>query len=182
MNEQLLLEHVRRGAPVSRPDLARLSGLSKPTVTQALASLERDGLVHVAGHRTGVRGPAAVLYELRPDAGFVLGLDVGREYIRGVLADLSGAVRAKLSRRASTASARGRVGELKTLSDELMKAAGVRRSKVILQTVVGSPGVFDPSRGALRVAANLPGWEQPRVLTELRRLFGDATVIENDVD
>src|SRR5579872_4160543 len=83
MNEQLLLEEVRRSSPVSRPDLARLTGLSKPTVTQSLAGLERDGLVQAAGRRTGVRGPAAVLYELRPDAGFVLGLDVGRLYLRG---------------------------------------------------------------------------------------------------
>lgn len=32
------------------------------------------------------------------------------------------------------------------------------------------------------MAGNLPGWEQPVVLTELRRLFGRATVVENDVD
>src|SRR5579862_7603937 len=92
MNEQLMLEQVRREAPLSRPDLARLSGLSKPTVALAIEGLERAGLVQVAGHRTGVRGPAALLYELRPDAGYVLGLDVGREYIRGALSDLSGAV------------------------------------------------------------------------------------------
>lgn len=182
LNEQLLLEQVRQSAPLSRPDLARLSGLSKPTVALALASLERDGLVQVAGHRTGVRGPTAVLYEIRREAGFVLGLDVGREYIRGALADLSGAVRAKVSRRAPTASARGRVSELVALADELMRTAGVRRSKVILQTVIASPGVVDPARGALTMAGNFPGWEQPMVLTELRRVFGRATAIENDVD
>jgi predicted NBD/HSP70 family sugar kinase len=182
LNEQLLLQHVRRAAPLSRPDLARLSGLSKPTVTLALAGLERDGLVQAAGHRTGVRGPAAVLYELRPEAAFVLALDVGREYIRGAVADLGGGVRAKLSRRASTASARARVGELAALAEELKRAAGLRRSRAVLQTVVGSPGVVDPSRGALRMASNLPGWERPLVVTELRRLLGPATVIENDVD
>jgi predicted NBD/HSP70 family sugar kinase len=63
-----------------------------------------------------------------------------------------------------------------------MDAAAIRRKRVLLQTVVGSPGVVDPARGALRLASNLPGWEQPHVLTELRRLLGPATVIENDVD
>jgi len=182
MNEQLLLEEVRRSSPVSRPDLARLTGLSKPTVTQSLAGLERDGLVQAAGRRTGVRGPAAVLYELRPDAGFVLGLDVGRLYLRGALVDLAGNVRAKLSRRASTTSGRGRVVELAALADELLRAERIRPSRVLLQTVIGSPGVIDPVRGALTMAANFPGWEQPEVLRELRRLFGDATVVENDVD
>ena len=182
MNEQLLLERVRESAPVSRPELARATGLSKPTVALALSSLERDGLVRVAGYRTGVRGPSAVLYELRPEAGFVLGLDVGREYIRGALADLTGAVRAKVSRRAQTSSARGRIKELASLAGDLMRNAGAPRSRVLLQTVIGSPGVFDPVRGALSMAGNLPGWEAPAVLTELRRAFGEATVIENDVD
>jgi predicted NBD/HSP70 family sugar kinase len=182
LNEQLLLEEVRRGGPLSRPDLARLTGLSKPTVALALANLERDRLVQVAGRRTGVRGPAAALYELRREGGFVLGLDIGREYMRGALADLSGAVRAKISRRVSAGSARSRVSELASLRDDLMDTAAVRRSKVILQTVVGSPGVFDPERGALTMAGNIPGWERPGVLTELRRVFGRETAVENDVD
>src|SRR5271165_1379679 len=89
MNEQMLLQQVRAAGPISRADLARVSGLSKPTVAVALANLEHDGLVRVAGPRTGVRGPAALLYEVRPEAGYVLGLDVGREFLRGALADLT---------------------------------------------------------------------------------------------
>jgi predicted NBD/HSP70 family sugar kinase len=181
MNEQLLLEQVRYSSPLSRAELARISGLSKPTVALALANLEQDGLVRVAGHRTGVRGPAAVLYEVRPEAGYVLGLDIGREYIRGALADLSGAVRAKASQKVHSPTTQGRLTELAALGDALTASAGLTRSKVT-QTVIGSPGVYDPDREALTMARNLPGWEQPVVLTELRRLFGRTTVVENDVD
>jgi predicted NBD/HSP70 family sugar kinase len=183
MNEQLLLDRVRQSGPLSRSDLVRMSGLSKPTVALGLSSLERDELVQVVGSRTGSRGPAAALYELRREAGFVLGLDVGREYVRGALADLGGVVRAKESRRASTASARHRIEELACLSDDLLRTAGVRRAHAILHTVVGSPGIVDPGRGALALAGgNLPGWERPEVLAELRRRFGESTAIENDVD
>jgi predicted NBD/HSP70 family sugar kinase len=181
MNEQLLLEQVRLDGSLSRAELARISGLSKPTVALALANLEHDGLVRVAGHRTGVRGPAAVLYEIRPEAGYVLGLDIGREFIRGALADLSGAVRAKASRKVQSPTTQGRLAELAALGDGLTASAGLTRSKVT-QTVIGSPGVYDPDRGALTMARNLPGWEQPVVLTELRRLFGRTTVVENDID
>jgi predicted NBD/HSP70 family sugar kinase len=181
MNEQLLLEQVRQDGPLSRAELARISGLSKPTVTLALANLEGDGLVRVAGRRTGVRGPAAVLYEIRPEAGYVLGLDVGREFVRGALADLSGTIRAKASQKAHAPTTQGRLAELAKLGDGLTASAGVTRAKVT-QTVIGSPGVYDPERGALTMAHNLPGWEQPVVLTELRRLFGRTTVVENDVD
>ena len=43
LNEQLLLRHIRQLGRCSRAELARLSGLSKPTVSQALANVERSG-------------------------------------------------------------------------------------------------------------------------------------------
>jgi len=181
MNEQMLLQQVRGAGPISRADLARVSGLSKPTVAVALANLEHDGLVRVAGQRTGVRGPAALLYEVRPEAGYVLGLDVGREFLRGALADLTGAIRAKASHRAHSPSAHSRVTELQSLADDLTATAGITRTRVT-QVVIGSPGVYDPGRGALTMARNLPGWERPETIAELRRAFGRTTVVENDVD
>lgn len=180
MNERLVLEVVRAHGPVSRTDLARSTGLSKPTVAVAVASLEQDGLVRVAGLRTGMRGPAAALYELRPDAAFVLGLDVGRQYLRGAIADLSGAVRARASHRARKLSAHNRVSELVSLADELAATAGVRRSKMT-RVVLGTPGVYDPARGAISAARNLPGWERPEVVSQLKEVFGRTTVLENDV-
>jgi predicted NBD/HSP70 family sugar kinase len=181
MNEQVLLAQIRDCGPVSRGELAQLTGLSKPTVGLALANLEHDGLVRAAGQRTGVRGPAALLYEVRPEAGYVLGLDVGREFLRGALADLTGSVRAKASRRARSASAPRTLAELTSLADELAAAAGIPRGSVS-QTVIGSPGVYDPERGVLTLVGHLPGWERPQVLSQLRQTFGRETVVENDVD
>src|SRR5215471_9768959 len=76
---------IRAHGPCSRADLARLSGLSKPTVSLALATVEQAGLIREAGQRTGRPGRSALLYEIRPEAGFVLGLDVGAQYVRGAL-------------------------------------------------------------------------------------------------
>lgn len=182
LNEHLLLERLRVGGPVSRSELATASGLSKPTVALALAALEREALVQHAGRRAGARGRTASLYELNREAGFVLALDVGREFVRGAVADLAGAVRARESRRARSASGSARVRELAALGDELLRSAGVRRSAAVLQTVIGTPGVVEPGGQALRLAPNLPGWERPSVVRELRRLLGRAAVLENDVD
>src|ERR1700729_4423123 len=148
MNEQLLIGHIRDLGPISRADLARLSGLSKPTVSLALATVERAGLVRVAGQRTGVPGRSARLYEIRPDAGFVLGLDIGHHYLRGALADLAGDIRAQHSARTRASSVRGRIAELIRLADTLCADAGIARD-AITQTVIGSPGVYDPRRGAM---------------------------------
>jgi predicted NBD/HSP70 family sugar kinase len=181
MNEQLLLEHIRAANGVSRAELARISGLAKNTVSFALANLERANLVRPSGVRTGVPGPAAVLYEVRPEAGFVLGLDVGGQFLRGAVADVSGVVRSRSSVKSQATTGHARVAELIALGESLVGAAGISIGEVT-QTVVGSPGVYDPRRDHLAFAGALPGWEKPAVLADLRRALGPALMIENDVD
>ncbi len=180
MNERLVLQVLRAEGPGSRAGLARASGLSKPTVGVAISALKRDGLVRMAGLRMGVRGPAAPLYEIRPEAGFVLGLDVGREYLRGAIADVTGAVRARGEHRVRAARAESMVAELVRLAEELEGNAGVRRNR-ITQVVVGSPGVFDQDGSPLVASHNLPGWGRPGVVHALRETLGRSTLVENDV-
>jgi predicted NBD/HSP70 family sugar kinase len=181
LNEQLLLEHIRASGPCSRADLARVSGLSKPTVSLALANIERAGLVQLAGQRTGVPGRSALLYEIRPEAGFVLGLDIGLKYLRGAVADLAGVVRARLSLPVTAASIADRVAELVRLADDVCARAGIDRAAVT-QTVVGSPGIYDPNRNVMALTGGLPDWDRPEALARLRESFGSSLAIENDVD
>jgi predicted NBD/HSP70 family sugar kinase len=182
LNEQLLLDHIRRIGEVSRPDLARMSRLSKPTVSLALANLVRAGLIRSSGVRTGAPGRAAILYEVRPEAGFVLGLDVGSQYLRGAIIDLAGTRRAQRELRVRAASGGAeRVAELRRLAASLCAEARLAASD-ITQTVLGCPGVYDPRRDALGLAGGLPGWEKPSVLTELRAAFGAELMLENDID
>jgi len=181
INEQLMLEHIRTAGPYSWAELARVSGLSKPTVSLALANLERAGLVRLAGQRTGVPGRSALLYEVRPEAGFVLGLDIGLRYLWGAVADLAGVVRARSSQAVDATTVHGRVAELVQLADDLCAHAGISRASVT-QTVVGSPGVYDPQRNLMALTGGLPGWDRPEALAGLREAFGPALAIENDVD
>jgi predicted NBD/HSP70 family sugar kinase len=181
MNEQLLLKHIRAAEKISRAELARRTGLSKPTVSLALTNLERSGLVRTSGVHTGTPGPNAVLYEVRPEAGYVLALDVGREYVRGAVSDFAGTVRARDALHTRAKTRRGRVAELARLAERLCGPLGLAVGD-ITQTVLGSPGVYDPRRDALSLAGALEDWDHPELLTDLRAVFGAALMIENDVD
>jgi len=181
INEQVLLDHIRRSGPVSRTELAQLSGLSKPTVSAALTTIEGAGLVHATGQRTGVPGPAARLYEVRPEAGFVLGLDVGREFLRGAIADLAGNTRCRLNVRTKAGDAMARIQELSDLAATLAAEAGITAGQ-LTQTVIGSPGVYDARLDALTLTGRLSGWDSPATLAALRDRFGPSLMIENDVD
>jgi len=44
--------------------------------------------VREAGRSSGGKGPSAVLYELNPRAGWIVGIDIGRSYVRAAIADI----------------------------------------------------------------------------------------------
>ena len=61
----------------TRPQLASLAGLSKPTVSSAVAELETAGLAAHSGIASGGTGRSAAVYALGPAAGAVLAVDLG---------------------------------------------------------------------------------------------------------
>ncbi|MER6464090.1 ROK family protein [Streptomyces sp. NPDC001228] len=73
----------------TRPQLAGLAGLSKPTVSAAVAELEAAGLAACSGTSTGGTGRSAAVYGLGPASGTVLAVDLGpaRTRVRGCALD-----------------------------------------------------------------------------------------------
>jgi predicted NBD/HSP70 family sugar kinase len=176
-----VLEFVRQLGPVSRAQIARDSDLSKPTVSQALAALLRSRLVREAGRSSGGRGPAAVLYELNPRAGWVVGLDVGRDFVRAAVANLAGEIVARRDERARVRSQRTLISQIGELSHGVAADAGVRWKQVTFATV-GSPGVFDPGTGQVALAHALPGWGRTGLVQAVQEELGTKVGFENDVN
>ena len=90
-----MLEAVRADAPISRAEISRRAGISKPTVSLALQSLLEAGLVRESDHAPAGPSFGAVFFEPVPDAALVLGLDLGARFARGAVCDLVGAVRVR---------------------------------------------------------------------------------------
>jgi predicted NBD/HSP70 family sugar kinase len=180
-NERTLLEHLRDAGPSSRPDLARIAGLSKPTVSQALANLESAGLVRPVGPASPSLGRTAMLYEVDPTAGYVVGVDVGRAWIRVAAADLSGTIVARRDERNRARSANALVKAVAAVAHDVVAAAGLTWKRVA-HTVVGGPGVFDPDSDLLRHAPNVPGWSRPGVMSSLREALPPTVSLDNDAN
>lgn len=179
INERALLEHMRTTGPVSRAQLARDTGLSKPTVSLALTNLEAAGLVRPLGLEAAGRGRAALLYEADPSAAHVLAVDVGRNWIRVAVADLAGTIVERVDERNRSRSSAALLRTIETLAERVSPAD--TRSSVI-HAVVGSPGVFDPQTGRLRYAPNIAGWSQPGLVDDLTALLGGSVEIHNDIN
>src|SRR5579864_4871833 len=90
LGEQAVLETIFRTGPITRPEIAAATNLSKPTVSAAVSRLEQEGLVRAAGRRAGQRGRQPVAYVVNSRAGFVVGGDIGGSNVRVAAADLFG--------------------------------------------------------------------------------------------
>jgi predicted NBD/HSP70 family sugar kinase len=166
---------------VSRAQIARASGLSKPTVSLALSALSRARLVREAGRTSGGKGPTAVLYELNPSAGWVIGVDVGREHVRAAVADLAGDIAARRDERTRTKSSASLIAQIGTIARDAAGAAGLRWRQVTV-VAVGSPGVFGSDGDHPLLAHNLPGWGRQGLLEAVRAELGTEVAFENDVN
>lgn len=177
MNDRVVLDLLLEHGTLSRGDVRRFTGVSKPTASQSLTRLEESGHVLQTGvEESGRGGRAAAVYQLNPRAGFAAAIDVTPTGSHAQIADLLGTI---IGEQRSTASA-DPDDAARTLH-EALDAAGLS-SADLSSLVVALPGSYDPDADVLRFAAALPRWQQPGLLERLEQAAGVATYIENDVN
>lgn len=91
INTAIVLECIRNESPLSRTRISERTGLNKATVSSLVSDLIAGGLVTEigTGQSSGGRKPVMLLFNA--GAGYAIGIDVGVNYIRGLLTDLAGA-------------------------------------------------------------------------------------------
>ena len=179
LNERTVLDTVRAEGPISRAEVARTTGISRPTVSLVLRSLLQDGLVRETAHEPGGPHYGAVYYEADPEAALVLGVDFGSRAVRAALCDLAGEIRAREELR-SRGSVEERIAALAGSVRSLLRTAKVPGD--LLETaVVALPAVVSPIDGRVS-APDLPGLEESSLREALEQALHVPVTLENDVN
>jgi predicted NBD/HSP70 family sugar kinase len=97
-NQRVTLHAIRVNGPITRTELAEITGLTAPAIANITKRLLVDKLIQEAGRRRGGRGQPATKLVINPDSWFSIGLNVDRDHITMVLLDFEGRVRARASR------------------------------------------------------------------------------------
>jgi predicted NBD/HSP70 family sugar kinase len=181
LNERTVLEAIRAHAPISRAEISRRVGISKPTVSLALRSLLEANLVREVDGAAHRRRYGATLFESVPEARLVLGLDMGARYLRGAICDLVGEVRARQDVESAGVDVHALLDAARDLRDQL-NAASELSPEAIDGAVIGVPGAVDPITGQVRLAGNITGLEGLEVGPELERRLGVTVSVENDIN
>jgi len=91
MNLSLLLDNLRRHAPVSRAELSALTGINRATISNSVKTLIEQGIVKELGFRSGADvGAPSVDLAINPNAGRIIGCEMGGDFISIGVCDLAG--------------------------------------------------------------------------------------------
>ena len=181
LNERTVLDAIRAGAPISRAEISRRAGISKPTVSLALQNLRDAGLVRETTPDPGRPTYGATFFEVVPEVGLVLGLDLGARFLRGAICDLRGEIRARQDVELDGADAEGAIDAIADLRVSLAEASGLSADRID-GAVVGVPGVVDADTGRLTLATNVSGLEGREWAADLRRRLELPVAVENDIN
>lgn len=143
-----------RSRDATRPQIAEATGMSKPTVSAAIATLEDAGLVRQDGQVVGGTGRSPVRYSLNATSRLVAGIDVGGVNTRAAIADLRGEI---LAEDTEPTRASGVTQQVSTMVDKLR--ARVARQLAcprprLAAIVLSTPGVIT-GEGTVRLAFNV---------------------------
>ncbi|MCO4850688.1 transcriptional repressor XylR [Bacillus vallismortis] len=92
VNQKLLLKEILKNSPISRAKLSKKTGLNKSTVSSQVNTLMKENLVFEIGQGQSSGGRRPVMLVFNQKAGYSVGIDVGVDYINGILTDLEGTI------------------------------------------------------------------------------------------
>lgn len=178
LNRAIMLNLLRTD-PQSRAGLAAASGLNKTTVSSLIAELLAAGLVREVGTAESGGGRPGTVLELNPRAGGMIGVELGVEYLRVVLADFCAA--ALWHREVSFSRCDGPDAVVEVLMALVAEAtaAAQQAGQPILGLGLAAPGLVDIETGTLLFGPNL-GWRDVALRQRLRQSFSFPIFVDND--
>jgi predicted NBD/HSP70 family sugar kinase/biotin operon repressor len=183
ISDRAVLIALLDGASMTRPELAGRTGLSRPTIADAVRRLVETGLLVDGGVRRGRPGRVPTYYRLAMTAGYIIGADIGGDNLRVVATDLSGV--AHFERRQATKATGARLVAAQTAAmiTSAVRAIGGRLGP-LRRIGVAAPGSVDPDgRGrTISLAANLGESGPFDLLTPLEARVDAPIVLDNNVN
>jgi len=180
INAKTVLAIAKSNHPISRIEIARLSGLSQAAVSRIVDSLiERQILFEasVSGILRSV-GRQPVMLDFNPTAGYVLAVEIGRVGQRIALTDLNGTIVATHQVQADVRLDKDDIlAQILAESERLILEVGLHQSQLV-GIGVTITGLVDAARGVVRTFR--ADWDNTNLKGVFERRFSAPTYVEGD--
>lgn len=181
-NSAAVLDVIQRRRGISRAELAAVTGLTQAAISKIVADLIAMLLVVEEGPSASAGGRPPVRLKINAEAAYVVGIDLARSGIHGVLADLNGQVHHRLSVESRLAQAADVTFErLTSLAAGLLDRAQDLGCRVI-GIGVGAPGPLNAQEGVILAPPNFPLWRNVPVRRIIQERFGLPVWLDNDAN
>mgnify|MGYP000937834741 CR=1 FL=1 len=178
INRLLVRDIIRKQGPICRSDIAKVAGLTPPTVTNIVSEMLAAGTVEEVGYGESTGGRRPVMLVLNPNAGFILAAGIQRSVTRVALMDLSDNVLARRDTHVSVSSPYEMAAAIRESFESLLGETGIPKEK-ILWCGVASPGLVNPDLGVVETSSNLAWKKVPFAHILSENLSGIPVHIEN---
>lgn len=184
VNQYSVLNLIRKRGPLTRPEIVRITGLSRPTVEKIIDEFRSLGFIEELGKRSSAvkSGRKPVLISLNPSAKYIVGIDFECPDINIVITDLKSRKLAEKSRRLHENDSPDRILRfLKGDIDALIQQLGIGNDKLV-GIGIGLPGILDYSSGVSVIIERLSHWENVPIRDIMYDHYKVPVFIENDVN
>ena len=89
-NLSSVLKLIHSQSPISRAQMAVITGLNKSTVSSLVDELIARNLVHEAGSNSIGAGRPATMLEINSNAGLIIGVELGVDFVSVAVTDFMG--------------------------------------------------------------------------------------------
>jgi len=181
LNLSSVLRHLHDQTTLSRAQIANVTGLNKSTVSSLVDELIERRLIHETGTNSGNTGRPATLLEIYPEAGGIIGWDLGVDFVSVVLTNFVGNI--LWQRIEDTDAPENEKATIKQSLRIIGEAIKVSRERGLRLLGLGSaiPGLVDTKEGILVMAPNLK-WRNVPLKKICIENTGGPVFIDNDAN
>ena len=181
INQSILLNLIRGQAPISRPQLATLSGLSQATVIKITNNLLDHNLIVEKEYAESTGGRRAGLLEIHPEGGFAVGLIPQPTSLTGVIlnlnSDLIYSQQWDIPFRNNYPKA---IDLMAQCIEELFSKSSIPREKII-GVGLGMGGLIDAEHGCC-IDSWMMNWKNVEISGPLEDRLGIPVFLDNDIN
>jgi predicted ArsR family transcriptional regulator len=155
VNKSLVLNTIRLRAPVSRAQVANITGLTRGTVSNIVNVLLEEGLVFEDKLQDSTIGRPSILLRLRPDGGAVIGVEIGVDFLSVLLTNF--VAEPLWETRVQTTLSQSQTDIISQVEKHIDQALTIAKEQGLrpLGIGVGLPGLVNIRQGNLIIAPNL---------------------------
>jgi predicted NBD/HSP70 family sugar kinase len=177
MTDETFLGILFTQGATSRAGIAKLTGISRPTMSESAQRLLASGHIVEVGQTAGQRGRSAVLYDLNPDHGYTFATSIERGRVVASAHNYRGDLIWEQQRHVTGEDLRDHISAACTLVEEVRQ-----RATPMLAAAVSVAAPVDPHTQTVR---SLPGAPIAGVAAGLADALGLSDVpteVDNDVN